>query len=71
MKKIICKTSNCGNKDMTYFMPIEDEKVICGGCKIWIDAITMSDAEISSTFDYDFNPQSPRAASFTPIVTES
>jgi hypothetical protein len=56
MRQITCKTANCDNKDITYYMPIEDEKVLCGGCKIMVDAVTMTSAEIASTFDYDFNP---------------
>ncbi len=40
-------------------MPIEDEKVLCGGCKVWLDAVTMTDAEIAATFDYDFNAPYP------------
>ena len=58
MKKIICNASDCANKGVNYFMPIEDEKVMCGGCKVWLDAITMTDAEIATTFDYDFNAKS-------------
>ena len=55
MKKIICTDTKCANKGVTYFMPINDDKVLCGGCKVWIDAVTMTDSEIASTFDYDFN----------------
>jgi hypothetical protein len=55
MKKIICNAKDCANKDVVYFMPIEDEKVMCGGCKQIIDANKMSDSEIASTFDYDLN----------------
>ena len=55
MKKITCKTSDCQNKGITYFMQIQEEKVLCGGCSSSIDAVTMSDAEIAATFDYDFN----------------
>jgi hypothetical protein len=69
MKKITCKTANCDNKDITYFMPIEDEKVLCGGCKTMVDAVTMTSAEIASTFDYDFNAPFPRAEQSTAIVT--
>ena len=58
MKKITCETVKCDNKGITYFMPIEDEKVLCGGCKTMVDAVTMTDAEIASTFDYDFNAPS-------------
>ena len=58
MKKITCKTAQCDNQDITYFMPIEDEKVLCGGCKTMLDAVTMTDAEIAITFDYDFNAPS-------------
>ncbi len=58
MKKIICNDTKCANKGINYFMPIEDEKVLCGGCKVWLDAVTMTDAEIASTFDYDFNAPS-------------
>jgi hypothetical protein len=58
MKKIICNANGCANKGVNYFMPIEDEKVMCGGCKVWLDAITMTDAEIAATFDYDFNASS-------------
>jgi hypothetical protein len=36
-------------------MQIEEEKVLCGGCKSLVDAVTMSVAEIAATFDYDFN----------------
>ena len=39
-------------------MPITDEKVLCGGCKSMVDAITMTDAEIAATFDYDLNAPS-------------
>ena len=56
MKKIICKAKDCANKDVVYFMPIEDEKVMCGGCKVMVDAIIMTDTEIAETFDYDLNP---------------
>lgn len=55
MKKIICNNTKCANKGVAYFMPIDDEKVLCGGCKVWLDAVTMTDAEIAATFDYDFN----------------
>lgn len=60
MKKIICKFKDCANKDVFYFMPIQDEKVMCGGCKQIIDAISMTEAEIQSTFDYDLNASSQR-----------
>jgi hypothetical protein len=71
MKKITCKTAQCDNKDITYFMPIEDEKVLCGGCKTMVDAVTMTTAEIATTFDYDFNAPFPRAALSTPMVTDA
>ncbi len=59
MKKIICNETKCANKGVVYFMPIEDDRVLCGGCKIWLDAVTMTDAEIAATFDYDFNAPYP------------
>ena len=58
MKKIICNSSDCANKGVIYFMPIKDEKVMCGGCKVWLDAIIMTDVEIKTTFDYDFKSPS-------------
>jgi hypothetical protein len=61
MKKVICISNNCDNKDVTYYMPIDDEKIMCGGCKQMIDAITMTEAQIKSTFDYDLN--APRVPS--------
>lgn len=61
MKKIICKAKDCANKDVVYFMPIQDEMVLCGGCKTMISAISMSEAEIASIFDYDLNAQMNRS----------
>ena len=58
MKKIICNENKCANKDVTYFMPIQDEEVICGGCKVWLNAVTMTDVEIAATFDYDLDAPS-------------
>jgi hypothetical protein len=58
MKKVICNSTNCSNKGKIYFMPIEDNEVLCGGCKLLIDAVSMTDAEIAATFDYDFNAPS-------------
>jgi hypothetical protein len=58
MKKIICNDTKCANKGVNYYMPIQEGKVMCGGCKVWLDAITMTDAEIAATFDYDYKPQS-------------
>jgi hypothetical protein len=55
MKKVICNANNCANKGVNYFMPIDDEKVLCGGCKIWVDSVTMTQAEIAATFDYEFD----------------
>jgi hypothetical protein len=57
MKKVICNAKDCVNKGLIYFMPINDEKVMCGGCKVWVDAVTMTEAEIASTFDYDYKPK--------------
>jgi len=59
MKKITCNDTKCANKGVTYFMPIEEDQVLCGGCKSMINAITMTDAEIAATFDYDFNAPYP------------
>ena len=61
MKKITCNETKCANKGVTYFMPIEENQVLCGGCKSSVDAITMTDAEIASTFDYDYNAPSHEA----------
>lgn len=55
MKKVICKEIKCQNKDVVYYMPIQDEKVLCGGCKTWLNALEMSASEIAATFDYDLN----------------
>jgi len=55
MKKIICNETICANKGIIYYMPIDDKKVMCGGCKNIIDAIAMTKSEIDSTFDYDLN----------------
>lgn len=54
MKKIICQANDCLNQGITYFMPIQDKRVQCGGCKLFVDAITMTEAEITATFDYDY-----------------
>ena len=70
MKKIICKTSKCDNENIIYYMPIEDEKVICGGCKTMVNTVTMTSAEIATTFNYDFNAPFPRALISTTTVTE-
>jgi hypothetical protein len=56
MKKVTCNAKDCANKGLIYFMQIQDEKVMCGGCKAFIDAAIMTDEEIATTFDYDFNP---------------
>ena len=69
MKKIICTANGCVNNGVNYFMPIEDEKVLCGGCKIWLNAVTMTDAEIAATFDYDYKAESTLGQQSTPIVT--
>jgi len=57
MKKVICKAKDCANKGIDYFMPIDDEIVMCGGCKAFINAVTMTEAEIAATFDYDYQPK--------------
>ena len=61
MKKITCNENKCANKGVIYYMPIEEEKVMCGGCKSVIDAITMTDSEIETTFDYDLDASKVRS----------
>jgi len=59
MKKITCTETKFANKGVRYFMPIEEDQVLCGGCKSMVDAIVMTDAEIAATFDYDFDAPYP------------
>ena len=53
MFKIICKETNCNNKDVPYYVPDVAENIICGGCKKELTAKQMTDTEYNKVFDYD------------------
>jgi uncharacterized CHY-type Zn-finger protein len=53
MYKIICKETECANKDVAYYMPEVNDKVICGGCKNNLTAKQMTETEYNKVFDYD------------------
>lgn len=33
---VVCTNSGCPNEDVEYFMPNQEDPVMCGGCKIFI-----------------------------------
>jgi hypothetical protein len=53
MFKIICKTENCLNKDITYYSPESTDPTMCGGCKTDIKPVKMTKTEFDKVFDYD------------------
>jgi|688.fasta_scaffold382406_3 hypothetical protein len=53
MFKIICKETECANKDLPYYMPQIEDKIMCGGCKKELTAKQMTDTEYNKVFDYD------------------
>ena len=53
MYKIICKEIACANKDVPYYMPEIENKLICGGCKNELTAKQMTQTEYDKVFDYD------------------
>ena len=53
MYKIICKTENCENKDIAYYIPEPTDPTMCGGCKTDIKPIKMTKTEYDKVFDYD------------------
>jgi hypothetical protein len=67
MLKLICNQSNCANKAIPYYFTEVQETAICGGCKVALVPIVMSDAEIAATFDYDYKAK-PTLAQLTSKV---
>ena len=53
MFKILCKETDCVNKDITYYLPNATDPTMCGGCKNDIKPIKMSKTEFDKVFDYD------------------
>ena len=53
MFKLICKKTNCQNKDVVYYMPNASNPSICGGCKSDLTPQLMNQEEYDAVFDYD------------------
>ncbi len=67
MYKLICNLDKCDNKNIPYYFPEVQEVSMCGGCKTTIVPIVMTEAEIATTFDYDYKAR-PTLAQFTSQV---
>ena len=39
IKIFICKDESCANFDVTYNMETSDDLVMCGGCKVMLEAV--------------------------------
>ena len=53
MYKILCKETDCENKDQTYYVIEPTDPTMCGGCKTNIKPIKMSKTEFDKVFDYN------------------
>jgi len=65
MFKVICLAENCANKNIIYYIPEPSNLTMCGGCKLNIIPIKMSNKEFNEVFDYD--PYKEPTIGFLPL----